>query len=75
MLRRLWPLHGGKAAVVLAILAVGAVVWTLGMFLASRSQPTPGSSGLMSRSNARVLTIGTLLLAVAGFLVSLFALP
>ena len=50
-------------------------MWALGMFLASRSQQAAGSSGLLSASNGRILTIGTLVLAVAGFLVSLFALP
>ena len=75
MLRRLWPLHGEREAVVLITVAVGAVVWALGMFLASRSQRSPGSSGLLSRSNGRILTIGTLVLATAGFLISLFALP
>jgi uncharacterized membrane protein YidH (DUF202 family) len=75
VLRRLWPLHGGRAAVVLIILAVGALVWAFGMLLTSRSQRAPESSGLLSTSNGRILTIGTLLLAVAGFLVSLSALP
>jgi len=75
MLRRLWPLRGEKEVVVLIILGLGAMVWALAMFLASRSQNAEGSSGLLSASNGRILTIGTLVLALAGFLVSLFALP
>jgi uncharacterized membrane protein YidH (DUF202 family) len=75
ILRRLWPLHGEREVVALTILAVGAIVWALGMLLASRSQNAPGSTGLLSASNGRILTIGTLVLAVAGFLVSLFVLP
>ena len=75
MLRRLWPLRGEKEVVVLVILGLGATVWALGMFLASRSQKAEGSSGLLSASNGRILTVGTLVLAVAGILVSLFARP
>jgi uncharacterized membrane protein YidH (DUF202 family) len=75
ILRRLWPLHVEREVVALTILAVGAIVWALGMLLASRSQNAPGSTGLLSASNGRILTTGTLVLAVAGFLVSLFVLP
>jgi uncharacterized membrane protein YidH (DUF202 family) len=75
MLRRLWPLRGEKEVVVLIILGIGALLWALGMFMASRSQNAEGSSGLLSASNGRILTTGTLVLAVAGFLVSLFVLP
>ncbi len=75
LVRRLTQLSGGGAAAVLIIVAVGATVWALGMFLSARSQREPGSNGLLSTANGRILTIGTLLLAAAGLLVSLLPLP
>jgi uncharacterized membrane protein YidH (DUF202 family) len=75
LVRRLTQLSGGGAAAVLVIVAVGATVWALGMFLSSRSQLEPGATGLLSPSNGRILTVGTLLLAAAGLLVSLLVLP
>lgn len=70
-LRRLWPLTGDKAVVALVLIAVGAVIWVLGMQLGRRKRLGAGVGGAVTASTLRMLTIGTLLLAVAAFVVGL----
>jgi uncharacterized membrane protein YidH (DUF202 family) len=71
-LRRLWPLTGDKAVVALVLIAVGATIWAVGMQLARRSSliTHPGRRH-SATSTFRLLTIGTLTLAAAGFVVGL----
>lgn len=71
VLRRLWPLHGGTEVLALALIAGGAATWVVGMQLGRRV----GSAAVANRSTlgqpaCRMLTIGTLTLAIAGLLVS-----
>jgi Domain of unknown function (DUF202) len=70
--RRLWPLTGDKAVVALVLIAVGASIWAIGMQLARRSSlvTKAGRSGAAT-STFRLLTIGTMTLAVAGFVAGL----
>ncbi len=66
VLRRLWPLHGNREVLALALIATGAVIWAVGMRLGRLTQPHQDDRTLGERS-CRLLTIGTLVLAVAGF--------
>jgi hypothetical protein len=68
-LRRLWPLTGDKADVAAALIAVGAVIWVLGMQLGRRER-SDGHRGVTA-STFRMLTIGTLTLAAAAFLIGI----
>ena len=68
MMRRLWPLDGYRSIVALALIAFGSLTWAVGMFLARRSNPGAGTSYLLGTSTCRALTVGTLALAAAGFL-------
>jgi hypothetical protein len=70
-LRRLWPLAGDKAVVALVLIAIGATVWVVGMQLGRRARLFSGGHGVLSTSTFRLLTIGTLILALAGFVVGL----
>jgi Domain of unknown function (DUF202) len=71
-LRRLWPLTGGKAVVALALIAVGAVIWVLGMQLGRRKGLSAEAGGAATPlTTYRMVTIGTLLLAAAAFVVGL----
>jgi uncharacterized membrane protein YidH (DUF202 family) len=65
MVRRLWPLEGRTASVVLVVTAAGALTWAVGMLLARRSSRAPAGLGIV---HAKALTGGTLLLAGAAFL-------
>jgi len=70
-LRRLWPLSGDKAIVALVLIAVGAVIWALGMQLGRRGRFGAEAGGAVTASTFRMLTIGTLILAIAAFAVGL----
>lgn len=63
VLRRLWPLHGGREGLTLALIASGGFVWAAGMRL-SRHLNRP--EGTIGESGCRMLTLGTVILAVAG---------
>jgi uncharacterized membrane protein YidH (DUF202 family) len=70
MLRRLWPLEGYKSVIALMLIAAGAIAWAVGMRLARRGRPVTG--GVLGVSTCRMLTVGTVVLAAAGFLLGLF---
>ncbi len=67
VLRRLWPLHGDREVLALALIAAAAVIWVVGMRLGSRIGRTAGAHGVPAESTCRMVTIGTLLLAASGF--------
>jgi uncharacterized membrane protein YidH (DUF202 family) len=67
VLRRLWPLHGGREDATLALIAAGGVIWAVGMRLGGRLAHEHRAGGSMGESACRMLTAGTLLLALAGF--------
>ena len=75
MLRRLWPLEGTTSVVIIIVLAVGAILWATGMLLSRRPRSDTNVTGVATGSHFRVLTIGTLVLALAGFLLGLLSSP
>jgi uncharacterized membrane protein YidH (DUF202 family) len=70
-LRRLWPLTGDKAVVGLVLIAVGAAVWVVGMQLGRRARTLNDGTGVLATSTFRMLTAGTIILALAGFVTGL----
>lgn len=70
-LRRLWPLTGDKAVVALVFIAVGSIIWVLGMQLGRRKGLSAEPGGAATASTYRMLTIGTLILAAAAFVAGL----
>jgi hypothetical protein len=70
-LRRLWPLTGDKAVVALVLIAVGAIIWVLGMQIGRRRRLGAEVGGAVTASTFRMLSIGTLILALAAFVVGL----
>jgi uncharacterized membrane protein YidH (DUF202 family) len=73
LLRHLWPLRGDKSVVALVLIAAGAVWWVAGMRLAQRARLGAGAEGGPSTSTCRMLTIGTVALALAGFLLGVLS--
>jgi hypothetical protein len=71
-LRRLWPVAGDKAIVALVLIAIGGVIWVLGMQLGRRKRLSAEASVAVAASTCRMVTIGTLVLATAAFVVGLF---
>jgi uncharacterized membrane protein YidH (DUF202 family) len=72
VLRRQWPLHGGRAVIALICIAVGALSWVIGMHLGKRARLSDGVDGGLRVSSGRMLTVGTLVLAASGFIVGAF---
>lgn len=75
MLRRLWPLEGETTVVVLVVMGTGALVWAIGMFMTRRSSLDREPSGVLTLTSGRMLTAGTLLLALAGFILGVLPRP
>ena len=67
VLRRLWPLHGDRGVAALGLIAGGAATWAAGMRIAHRRGMSAGSQPALSRRAGRMLTVGTLALALAAF--------
>jgi len=71
LLRRLWPLHGFKSVITFTLIAVGAATWAASMRFAQRMRLNPEALHGLTVSTARWLMLGTVVLALAGFVVSL----
>ncbi len=67
LLRRLWPLEGEKTAVALGLIGAGTALWALGTHLTLDTRRKTASRGVLAVSHFRILTVGTLVLAAAGF--------
>jgi uncharacterized membrane protein YidH (DUF202 family) len=74
LVRRLWPLQGGTSVVILTVAGAGGLVWAAGLVL-TRGGLHQESSGVLTVAGGRALTAGTLLLALAGFLLGLLSVP
>jgi uncharacterized membrane protein YidH (DUF202 family) len=69
ILRHLWPLHGDRSVVALALLAAGGTVWIVALWWIRRVRAT--SPGPLGAPILGLIASGTLLLALAGLVVSL----
>jgi uncharacterized membrane protein YidH (DUF202 family) len=70
VLRRLWPLQGARTVLALALIAAGGAAWVAGMRLGRRIGQAAGADRTLGESACRMMAIGTVLLAIAGFIVS-----
>lgn len=64
--RRVWTLHGGVGVAALVVVGIGALVWMVGMRESRRLEVTMEPHGLTGRHTLRLVTVGTVLLAVGG---------
>lgn len=64
--RRVWTLSGWIEVAAMAMVGVGALVWLVGMRLSRDLHLTMDPHGLDGRTAFRLVTAGTLLLAVGG---------
>jgi uncharacterized membrane protein YidH (DUF202 family) len=71
VLRRLWPLHGDRTVLALALIAGGGAVWVVGMRLGRRLGQAAGADRTLGETACRMMALGTVLLAIAGFVVSI----
>jgi uncharacterized membrane protein YidH (DUF202 family) len=74
LLRWIWPLHGNDEVVILASISAGGVIWALalsvGRFASSRKTRERGP---LSPWRARAITVATLALALAAFVLGFFS--
>lgn len=71
LLRRLWPLDRTGTVVALFLIAAGATVWSVGLYVARRSAGR-GPSAPMGDTTARLLSFGAFALAAAAFVLGFF---
>ena len=71
--RRVWPLDRGNNAIVLAVLVVAAGAFLASLWIASRLRTRARYRGDVLDAHAfRLVSIGTFVVAVAGFGLALF---
>lgn len=69
ILRHLWPLSGDKALAGLAVIAAGSALWAVTMNVGRSAQHRTNGAPL-GESACRLMTIGTLALALTGFIIN-----
>jgi uncharacterized membrane protein YidH (DUF202 family) len=74
LLRHVWPLRGTDHEVALGLIGVAVIVWSLTFAALTRARGTRGPSASNAEPVFRLITAGTLLLAVVGVVAS-FAAP
>jgi hypothetical protein len=77
LLRRIWPLDRADHVLALLLAAVGLLVWVVGWLLARRATTSvvAREEAALAPSTLRALSIGTFVLALAGFVLGLFPPP
>ena len=73
LLRHLWPLNGTGSVVALIVIAVAAFVWGLALLAFTLAGGDRDESVILTRSVFRLMTLGTVLLAVVGFVLAVVA--
>ena len=71
LLRRLWPLNRAGTVIALALIVGGALVWSLGLQGGARKARRIPSAP-MGETTARLLSLGAVVLAAAGFVLGFF---
>jgi uncharacterized membrane protein YidH (DUF202 family) len=72
LVRRLWPLGSGGAFALLVVVAAGSLAWAAGMLLVRGAGHEHGLPRLMGTTACRMLTAGTVALAAAGVLLTVW---
>jgi uncharacterized membrane protein YidH (DUF202 family) len=75
LLRRLWPLNGYRSVAALAFIAGGATLWASALYLSRRARSDTTGQGTLAVPVARLLTLGTMVLAACGFVLGAFFPP
>jgi uncharacterized membrane protein YidH (DUF202 family) len=74
LLRHVWPLHGTDHELALGLIGAAVIVWSVIFAVLTLSRGNPGPSVSHAETVFRLITAGTLLLAVVGVVAS-FAAP
>ena len=76
LLRRLWPLAGADEVVALAVIAAGTFLWAVALWLGRAvSGGVRAPQGVLGPGALALMSVGTVLLALAAFVLGLFPPP
>ncbi len=75
LLRRIWPLHGEAQTLALGLIAASAIVWALVLLGVVTARSGHAAQAVMDRRVFRLMTLGTVVLAVTGFVLAFAAPP
>jgi uncharacterized membrane protein YidH (DUF202 family) len=75
LLRHLWPLRGAGQIAALIVIAVAAIFWGLALLAFTLSGGDRDEQPLLTRNVFQLMTVGTVLLAVVGFVLAIVAPP
>jgi uncharacterized membrane protein YidH (DUF202 family) len=75
LLRHLWPLEGASQIVALIVIAVASIVWGLALLAFTRAGAERDENVQLTRNVFRLMTVGTVMLAFVGFVLSIVAVP
>jgi hypothetical protein len=75
LLRRIWPLHGEADKLALGLVAAAAILWALVLLLVTTAGSGPDEHVIMGRRVFPIMTAGTVILAVVGFVLAFVAPP
>ena len=75
VLRHVWPLHGTDQYVALGLVAGAAAAWAAALLVFLHSGSNSPADGALGERGLRLITLGTEVLAVVGFLLAVVASP
>jgi hypothetical protein len=75
LLRRIWPLHGGAEELALGLIAAAAIVWAVVLLLVTMAHPSQREQVLLGRRVFPLMSAGTIILALLGFVLAFAAPP
>jgi uncharacterized membrane protein YidH (DUF202 family) len=75
LVRNLWPIRGAGRDVAVCLIAAAAIVWSIALFAFTHSGTDRDEGALLGSRVLQLMTAGTVLLAIVGFLLTFFASP
>lgn len=75
LLRHIWPLRGRSQDVALGLIAAAAIAWAVGFLARTASSVDRDRDVVLGPTIFRVMTAGTVILAVVAFVLGLLAAP
>ena len=72
LLRHLWPIETASELLAVAGIAVAGIVWAVGLLLFTSATASRDEEGLLGERVFRLMTVATVFLALAGFVLAFF---
>jgi uncharacterized membrane protein YidH (DUF202 family) len=72
LLRHLWPIETAGELLAVAGIAVAGIAWAVGLLLFTAATASRDEEGLLGERVFRLMTVATVFLALAGFVLAFF---